>query len=295
MDFPTFGLRRWPREQTADTGRAFHFPPRPSGLGPSAGSQCCAAVAVKSSLPPGPLVSVQTLPEPMMWGGSCLCRWPLRPAWTLTFLKSGARGLELQSLEGGWNHTGEGGSVSPGNPLGVLPAGGVRLVQSVEGMGAAHFWSFPRRGLLEQINRPVVFLQGLPAFLYDLCFIVEEEISKSASPLPHQTERKSSRIRHFELNLCFSSLCQVWIYGDRWRQGGGFHVHTLRSSGPLAHTSILGMSPNPPWGPRLSRTLGGCCPRTTSGRQAASFLPRAGLGSCSEWPALAHLDKAGTG
>ena len=151
MDFPTFGLRRWPREQTADTGCAFRFPPWPFGLGPSAGSQCCVAVAVKSSLPPGPLVSVQTPPEPVMWGGSCLCRWPLRPARTLTFLKSGARGLELQSSEGGRNHTREGGSVSPGHPLGVLPAGGVRLVQSVEGMGAAHFWSFPRRGLLSHL------------------------------------------------------------------------------------------------------------------------------------------------
>ena len=169
------------------------------------------------------------------------------------------------------------------------------MVQSVEGMGVARFWSSPRQGLLEQRNRPVVFLQGLPAFLYDLCFIVEEEISKSASPLPHQTERKSSRIRHFELNLCFSSLCQVWIYGDRWRQGGGFHVHTRRSSGPLAYTSILGMCPNPPWGPRLSWAPGGCCPQTTSDRQAASFPPQAGLGSRSEWPALAHLDKAGTG
>lgn len=253
------------------------------------------AVAVKSSLPPGPLVSVQTPPEPVVWGGSWLCRWPLDPARTLSFLKSGARGLELQSLEEGQNQTREGGSVSPGHPLGVLPAGGGRLVQSVEGMGAARFWSFPRRGLLEQRNRPVVFLQGLPAFLYDLCFIVEEEISKSASPLPHQTERKCSRIGHFELNLCFSSLCQVWIYDDRWRGGGGFHVHTRCSSGPLAHTSILGVCPNPPWGPRLSWALGGCCPQTTSDRQAASFPPQAGLGSRSEWPALAHLDKAGAG
>lgn len=52
------------------------------------------------------------------------------PAWTLTFLKSGARGLELQSLEEEVEpHRREkGGSVSPGNPLGVLPAGGWRLV-----------------------------------------------------------------------------------------------------------------------------------------------------------------------
>lgn len=169
------------------------------------------AVAGKSSLPPGPLVSVRTPPEPMVWDGSWLYRWPLGPTRTPSFLKLGARGLELQSLERGQNQTREGGSVSPGHLLGVLPVGGVRLVQPVEGMAAAHFWSFPRRGLLEQISQPVVFPQGLPALLYDLYFIVEEETSKRASPLPHRTERKSSRIRHFDLNLCFSSLPGVEI------------------------------------------------------------------------------------
>lgn len=253
------------------------------------------AVAVKSSLSPGPLVSVWTPPEPMVWDGSWPYRWPLGPARTPSFLKLGARGLELQSLEGGQNQTREGGSLSPGHPRGVLPVGGVRLVQSVEGMRAAHFWSFPRRVLLEQINQPVVFPQGLPAFLYDLYFIVEEEISKRASPFPHQTERKSSRIRHFELNLCFSSLCQVWKYDDRWR-GRVLCSHAPQLRTP-AHRSILSVCSNPPWGPRLSRTPGGSCPRTTSDGQAASFPPclRAGPGSHSEWPALACLDKAGAG
>ena len=255
------------------------------------------AVAVKSSLPPGPLVSVRTPPEPMVWDGSWLYRWPLGSARTPSFLKLGARGPELQSLEGGQNQTREGGSVSPGHPLGILPVGGVRLVQSVEGMGAAHFWSFPRRGLLEQINQPVVFPQGLPAFLYDLYFIVEEEeISKRASPLPQQTERKSSRIRHFELNLCLSSLCQVWKYDDRWR-GGRFRVHTRHSSGPLAHTSILRVCPNPPWGPRLSRTPRGSCPRTTSDGQAASFPPYLRAGPAAtlngrHWPVWTRLAQA---
>lgn len=84
-------------------------------------------------------------------------------------------------------------------------SGGVRLVQSVEGMGAAHFWSFPRRGLLEQINRPVVFLQGLPAFLYDLCFIVEEEISRAPPLSP--TKQKGNPAESDTLNLiCASHL-----------------------------------------------------------------------------------------
>ena len=79
--------------------------------------------------------------------------------------------------------------------------------------------------------------------------------------------------------------------------GGRFRVHTRCSSGPLAHTSILSVCPNPPWGPRLSRTPGGSCLRTTSDGQAASFPPclRAGPGSHPEWPTLARLDKAGAG
>lgn len=148
-------------------------------------------------------------------------------------------------------------------------------------MGAAHFWSFPHSRPVGQIRPASCVSAGLPAFLYDLCFIVEEEISRERLPSPPPNRRNPAESDTLNL-ICASHLFARCGYTVT----GGVVV-------PCSHAPRSGPWPTCPSSACLltlpgdpgSRGPGGLLPPgpLLVDKQLLS-CPEAGLGSCSEWP-----------